>query len=95
MAVDFDGPPIYDELTKNSKDYISDIWVAWITNFGQTLVEYLTQFGIFVPNVNLSQRNSIRNPKLGQFVYNTDTNTLQVWQIKAGNAAWRDVTTTP
>lgn len=96
MSADFDGPPIYDELTKNSEDYISDIWTAWITTFGQTLAGYLSKYGIFIPNVTTSQRNEIQSPQLGQFIYNTSTNELQVWQVKPPAAAsWHVITTTP
>lgn len=101
MALDFDGPPVYDSLTKGG-DYISDIWVAWLSTFGQTLAEYLTQYGVFVPNVTTEQRNTIQSPQEGQMIYNTDmiagpprTGALQVWQVKADVGAWRTITTVP
>jgi len=94
MAADFDGPPIYDELVKPG-NLMSDIWIAWISTFGQTLAGYLGQYGMFVPQVTTAQRNTIQSPQLGQMIYNTTTNELQVWQIKAGNALWRSVNTTP
>lgn len=95
MATDFDDPPVYDALTKNDNDYMSDGWVIWISTFFQTLSSYLSQYGMFVPNLKTTDRNTIQSPQLGQLIYNTTTNTLQVWQIKAGVAAWRDITTTP
>jgi len=94
MALNFDGPPVYDPLTSGGA-YISDIWVAWLATFGQTLAEYLTQNGIFTPLLTTAQRDQIQSPQLGQLIYNTSTNELQVWQIKLGVAAWRAVTTVP
>lgn len=96
MAADFDSPPIYDELTKKTEDFISDIWVAWITTFGQTLAGYLSQYGIFVPQLTTAQRNTIQSPQLGQLIYNTTTNELQLWQVKPpAGPTWHVVTTTP
>ena len=96
MSADFDGPPVYDPLTKNDNDYISDIWITWISTFGETLSGYLSQYGIFIPNLTTSQRNTIQSPQLGQLIYNTSTNELQVWQVKPpAGPAWHVITTTP
>jgi hypothetical protein len=93
---------LYDPVTKNSQDYLNDVWVAWISNFGETLVSYLGQYGVFVPNLTTAQRNDIQSPIEGQMIYNTDliagpprTGALQVWQVKADVGAWRTITTTP
>lgn len=95
MAADFDSPPIYDELVESNK-LMSDIWVAWISTFGQTLAGYLGQYGMFVPQVTTTQRNTIQSPQLGQMIYNTTTNELQIWQVKPpASATWHVVTTTP
>lgn len=94
MALNFDGPPIYDTLTQGG-DYISDIWITWLSTFGQTLAEYLTENGSFTPVLTTAQRNTIQSPQLGQLIYNSTSNALEVWQIKLGVAAWRAVTTVP
>lgn len=95
MAADLDDPPIYDPLTKEDEDHMNDPWILWITTFFQTLSGYLSKYGMFIPNITTMQRDTIQSPQTGQLIYNSDTNSLQVWQIKAGVAVWRDVTTTP
>ncbi len=94
MAVDFDIFPVYDPLTLDG-DYMSDSWILSMSTFIQTLQEYLTQYGVLTPNVATSERDQIQSPQLGQLIYNTTTNELQVWQIKVGTAAWRAITTVP
>lgn len=102
MAADFDGPPLYDPLTKQSKDYLSDVYISWISTFVDTLIGYLGQYGILIPRLTTAQRDSIQSPVEGQLIYNTDatigpprTAQVQVWQVKVGIGAWRNVTTTP
>ena len=91
----FDDTPIYDQIS-NTDMYMSNIWVAWITSFLQTLSGYLSQYGMFVPRLTTSQRDEIQSPQLGQLIYNTSTNELQVWQVKSPAAAsWHVITTTP
>lgn len=92
MALDFDGPPIYDPITQKSKDYISDIWITWLSTFGQTLAEYLSQNGIFLPLLTTDQRNEITTPQNGQFIYNININAPQFFQSSSGT--WRTVTFT-
>lgn len=101
MAVDFDNFPVYDPLTLDD-DYMSDVWIAAMATFIQTLQEYLTQYGMIVPNLTTSQRDEIQSPLEGQLIYNTNiistpnrTGGLQVWQVKADVGAWRTITTTP
>lgn len=101
MAVDFDNFPVYDGLTEHG-DNMSSIWIAAMATFIQTLQEYLTQYGMIVPNITTEQRNEIQSPQEGQLIYNTDiistpnrTGGLQVWQVKADVGAWRTITTTP
>lgn len=95
MALDFDNFPVYDPLTMDD-EYMSDIWIAALATFIQTLTEYLSQNGIFTPLLNTDQRDEIQSPQLGQLIYNTTTNELQVWQVKPPAAAdWHVITTTP
>ncbi len=82
MAVDIDLPPVYDELTKLKTDYLSDIWVSYISTLIDTLNEYLSQLGIFVPKVTTAQRDAIQNPQNGQMIYNTSIGSAQYF--KAG-----------
>lgn len=82
MAVDIDLPPVYDPLTKMKTDYLSDIWVSYVSTLIDTLGEYLSQFGIFMPQVTTAQRDSIQNPQNGQMIYNTSIGSAQYF--KAG-----------
>lgn len=101
MATDFDNFPVYDALTKKG-DNISEIWMISLATFIQTLQEYLSQFGAFIPKLTTVQRDQIQSPQEGQLIYNTDiistpnrTGGLQVWQVKVDVGAWRTITTTP
>lgn len=102
MSNDIDLPPINDPVTKRSKDFLSDTWHDYMGYLIDTLVSYLSQYGMFVPNITTAERDSIPEPQEGQMIYNTDatpgtprTGELQVWQVKAGVGAWRTITTTP
>ncbi len=84
MALDFDNFPIYDPITKPESDYLADNWVLALGAFIQTLTEYLSQNGIFVPKLTTDQRNEIQTPVNGQLIYNT---TLEKFQGRE-NGAW-------
>lgn len=90
MANDFDQFPTYDPITRLKQDYLSDSWSDFMATFFQTLIGYLTQFGIFVPQVTTAQRDSLQNPQEGQMIYNTSLLAPQIWQ----NGAWKTFTTT-
>ncbi len=95
MARDFDFFPTYDILIKDQV-YLSNIWSDFMTSFVESLREYLTSFGAVIPNITLSQRDSIQDPQEGQMIYVTDANApatprtaeLQIWQVVAGVAGW-------
>lgn len=95
MAQDFDQFPTYDPLIKGTSYKMSDIWADFVSTFYMNLIGYLTQNGILLPNVTTAQRDAIKSPQLGQIIYNTTNNDVEVWQIKTGVGAWRVVTTTP
>lgn len=105
MSTDIDLPPVYDALAKvaNGKIYWADNQRDWMATFVQTLIEYLTSGGIFVPRLTTAQRDALDSPQEGQMIYNTDsipgpprTGEFQVWQIKAPatTGAWFTITTT-
>lgn len=102
MATNIDQLNYYDPLTRLSKDKMSEAWISNFSAFIQTLQEYLSQFGIFIPIVTTQQRGEIQSPVEGQLIYNIDATVgpprsaeLQVWQVKAGVGAWRVITTVP
>lgn len=82
MANDIDQPPLYDPLTKLRPDKMSDIWVDWFATFYQTLISYLTQGGLFLPQLTTAQRDALQSPINGQMIYNTTVGSAQYF--KAG-----------
>lgn len=82
MAQDFDQFPVYDLLVKPGTLKMSDVWTDSIATFYQTLIGYLTQFGMLMPQLTTVQRNSIQSPVNGQLIYNTDIGSAQYF--KAG-----------
>jgi hypothetical protein len=95
MARDFDNFPTYDIVIKN-KVYLSNIWSDFMATFIESLREYLSENGVFIPNITLAQRNAIQNPQEGQTIYVSDANTptlprtaqLQIWQVVSGVGQW-------
>jgi hypothetical protein len=99
MSQDFDELPVYDPITSNG-DKFSGKWQDSLSTFWQTLVGYLTQFGIKIPRMTVAQRDSIKSPEEGQLIYTTNTTvgpprtaSLQIWQVKSDIGAWRTITT--
>jgi hypothetical protein len=82
MPNSFDLPPVYDGITKLKVDYLSDVWVSYWSTFIQDLSDYLTQFGVFLPQLTTVQRDSIQSPQNGQMIYNTSIGSAQYF--KAG-----------
>lgn len=92
MATDFDQFPLYDPLIREDSTRMSQVWVAAISTFHQTLIEYLSQYGIMLPEVSTDQRNSILTPLNGQIIYNTTVDAPQFFQASANT--WRTVSFT-
>ena len=82
MANNFDEFPVYDPLIKSGSNKLSDVWVGAFSTFFQTLITYLTQFGIVPPPLTTAQRDSIQSPQNGQMIYNTTLGSAQYF--KAG-----------
>ncbi len=102
MANSIDQLNYYDPLVREDSLKMSDEWISQMSSFIDVLVGYLQPYGILVPQVTTAQRDEIQSPVEGQMIYNTDvavgppvTPALQVWQVKAGVAAWRSIVTTP
>lgn len=92
-ATAIDRPPSYDDLVGDAKK-VSPIWGQWFSTLADTLIGYLSEYGLFIPKLTTAQRDDIQDPQDGQFIYNTTTNTLQVYLGGATNA-WENVTTAP
>lgn len=95
MARDFDNFPTYDPVIKNQV-YLSNVWSDFMATFVETLNDYLTSRGAFIPRLTLAQRDEIQDPQEGQMIYVTDANTptiprtaeLQIWQVVASVGGW-------
>jgi hypothetical protein len=87
MPNDIDGPPVYDPLTRDH-DYLSDIWMTWFTTFIGTVTDYLSQNGIFIPQLTTTQRDALQSPVDGQIIYNS---TVPSFQVRL-NGAWKTIT---
>lgn len=80
MARDFDDFPVYDPVIKQGSNYLSSVWVSFMATFIETLQEYLTQNGIFVPRLTTAERDALQNVVGGQMIYNTTTNKFQGYE---------------
>ncbi len=95
MARDLDNFPTYDPLVRDDI-YLSNIWASFMATFIESLREYLTARGLFVPNITLAQRDEIQDPQEGQMIYVTDANSpttpktaeLQIWKVVSGTGNW-------
>lgn len=83
MARDLDSFPTYDPVIKD-KVYLSNVWSDFMASFIDSLREYMSQHGFFVPRLTLAERDEIQDPQDGQMVFVSDISELQIW--KAG--AW-------
>jgi hypothetical protein len=83
MARDLDNFPTYDPIIRDSV-YLSSIWGDFMATFIESLREYLSQNGIFVPRITTEQRDSLQNPVNGQQIYNTTLEKFQGYE----NNAW-------
>lgn len=84
MANNVDQLNYYDPLIRGKQDKMSEVWIANMSAFIQTLQGYLTQFGILAPQITTVQRDSIQSPVNGQIIYNTTLNKFQGRE----NGAW-------
>jgi len=89
MATSFDLPPFYDLLVKKDGN-MSDIWVGWLSFFVDTLIQYLSQFGAFIPQLSTEERDAIQTLMNGQMIYNTTLHKFQGVE----NGVWKTFTTT-
>lgn len=87
MSRNFDNFPTYDPVIKDSSTYLSSIWADAMTTFIQSLQEYLTMNGIFVPRLTTGERDALQNVVNGQMIYNTTLNKFQGYE----NGAWANL----
>jgi hypothetical protein len=95
MARDLDNFPTYDPVIKEA-GYLSNVWSDFMATFIESLREYVSLHGIFIPVLTLALRDAIQSPVEGQMIYVSDSNTptlprtaqLQIWQVVAGVGQW-------
>lgn len=81
MAQDFDEFPLDDPIVDGNGKIFGDVWRGSISTFWQSLIGYLSQNGIFVPKLTAAQRALIQSPEIGQLIYNTTTDQLQIFKV--------------
>jgi len=86
MARSLDDFPTYDPIIKD-KIYLSNVWSDFLATFIESLQEYLTENGIFVPRLTTEQRNALKNIVNGQLIYNTTLEKFQGYE----NNAWQNL----
>lgn len=87
MASDIDTLNYYDPLLEGSEVKMSQEWINNISNLVQNLQDYLSSYGIFVPQITEDSRDLIQSPVNGQMIYNTTANKVQVFE----NGSWQNV----
>ncbi len=95
MSRDLDNFPTYDPLVKDDV-YLSNVWSDFMATFVESLREYVSSVGLFIPRLTLEQRNQIQSPQEGQMIYVSDENTpvlprtaqVQVWMTIGGVGQW-------
>ena len=79
--------PYYDALIKGRNDKMSEVWIAELSSFIDTLNGYISPFGFLTPQLTTTQRDSIQSPVNGQIIYNTTLNKFQGFE----NGAWANL----
>lgn len=78
MAASFNEPPLMDAIASQN-GMLSDIWRQFLSTNYNSIIGYLTQYGMLLPQITTTVRNSIINPPLGMIIYNTTTNEVQAY----------------
>ena len=95
MARDLDNFPTYDPIIKD-KVYLSSIWADFMATFIESLREYLSQNGMFIPSLTQAEQGAIQNPQEGQMIYVSNvslpnmprTSQVQVWKVINNVGQW-------
>lgn len=86
MTISIDLPPINDAIV-DDEGKLTAVWRDWFsTNIG-TLITYITQFGIQLPPISSTERDSLISPKNGLVIQNGTTGEPQVYT----SGAWKNI----
>jgi len=88
----FDQPRVYDQILNKVTGTFSDTWVSYWSDFFETLISYLSEFGIFLPQLTTVERDSLTTVVNGQLIYNLTVDAPQFWQDSS--QSWRTITFT-
>lgn len=80
MTQNIDNPPLYNAISEVKSGLLTISWNLYLSNFVQTLQEYLTSHGVFLPALTQVQVNAIRSPLYGQMIYNITAQSAQYWK---------------
>lgn len=80
MTNQIDQLPYYDPLLKRENLKMSEVWIAAMSAFIETLNGYLSDFGMFMPQLTTAQRDTIQAPVNGQLIYNTTLGSAQYFK---------------
>jgi len=76
--ISIDLPPVEDPIV-DKKGFLTPVWRDWFaTNIG-TLVTYITQYGLQLPPITTTQRDTLNNPKNGLVIQNETTGEPQIY----------------
>lgn len=81
MAQEFNQFSTMDRVV-DEKGHFTRPWSGDMDTFYQTLIGYLTPYGMLLPPLTTAQRDSIQSPQNGQMIYNTTLGSAQYF--KAG-----------
>ena len=90
--VSFDQPRVYDPILNKDSGTFSDVWVSYWASFYDTIISYLSEFGIFLPQLTQTEINSLQGLVNGQLIYNLTVDAPQFWQDST--SSWRTITFT-
>jgi len=77
MSLDLDQFPLYDPIIGRDGKSLSDIWKSFFATWSQTVSTTITENGLMPPKLTTAQRDALRTPAIGGWIYNTTTNTMQ------------------
>lgn len=60
----FDDFPVYDPIVKGP--YLTPLWQSFVATFYETLISYLTPYGVFLPQLSTTDKSEFRAPYLAR-----------------------------
>lgn len=86
MTISIDLPPVNDAIV-DEKGNLTPIWRDWFSTNVDTLITYITQFGIQFPPISSTERDALISPTAGLVMQNETTGEPQVYN----NGSWKNI----